>query len=220
MKENNNKTPSKLFEKLNAFADWFIRITVVNILVITFTIPVITFIPALTAGYRMLSDPLKKEEENIFKGFFKYFKEDFVNKMTISLIIAIALFISIYNNQLYNGLSAENPTNILYFVGFYITMAIVIAIIMITLYIPVVYSEKSKLELGKAFKLSFYLAGKFMFRTFLITVALLIPVAMFIISPFTTALLVFFGVSIPLLINAALTLKVRKFLQTMEEEIR
>lgn len=206
---------SKLFEKLNSFADWFIRITVINILVILFMIPIITIIPSLSAGYRLFSDYINKEEEGIFKGFWKYFKEDIVNKIILSVILVIFLVVGIYNNTLYGKLTIDSPS-IFNTIGYYITMALILAIAMVALYLPVVFSERQGLEIIAILKLAFYLAGKYILNTILITLTLLIPYIMLILHPTTQLLFVFSGISIPLLINAALTVKARKFLRSLE----
>jgi len=205
---------NKFFRALNIFADWFIRITLINILVIIFMLPIITIIPAISSGYRLFSDILNKDEENIFKAYFKYFKEDFVNKLIISIIVLIVLVASIYNNRLYANL-IEQGSNILYTFGYYITLTLIIAVVMVTLYLPLIFSEKKGLEIIQTFKLAFYFAGKYAFRTILITLSLLIPYLM-LTNEITIVFFVFSGISIPLLINAALTLKARDFLKTME----
>src|SRR5690554_2947750 len=206
------RKPNKFFEKLNVFADWFIRVTVINILIIIFALPIITIIPSIAAGYKLFSDYLLKDEESIFKTFWKYFKENIVNKIILSIILIIVLFIGIYNNSLYGRLTQEQPS-IFNTIGYYITFALIVAVVMIALYTPLVLSERSELEIWPTLKLSFYMAGKYIVRTILITLSLLIPYLMLFLHPITVLLFVFCGISIPVLINAALTLKGRRFLR-------
>lgn len=205
---------NKFIRALNIFADWFIRITLINILVIICMLPIITIIPAISSGYRLFSDILNKEEENIFKAYFKYFKEDFVNKLIVSVIVIIVFAVSFYNNRLYGNL-VESGANVFYTIGYYLTLALMFGVVMVTLYLPLVFSERKGIEIIQIFKLAFYLAGKYPFRTILITLSLLIPYLM-LTNPITIVFFVFSGISLPLLINAALTLKGRELLRTME----
>lgn|SRR5690554_123406 len=205
---------NKFFRALNIFADWFIRITLINILVIICMLPIITIIPAISSGYRLFSDILRKDEENIFKAYFKYFKEDFVNKLIVSIIVIIVFLVSFYNNRLYGNL-LETGASIFNTIGYYLTMALLFGTVMVTLYLPLIFSERKNIEILEIFKLAFYFAGKYPLRTILITLSLLIPYLM-LTNPFTIVFFVFSGISIPLLINAALTLKARDFLKTME----
>ncbi len=207
----------KFFIVLNSIADWIIRVIMINLLVITFMLPVITIVPSLTAGYRLFSDYLNKDEENLFKGFFKYFKEAFVNKMIVTIILIFIIGITFYNNRLYGDL-VESGANFLYTIGYYLTLIILIAAIMITMYLPVVYTERPDYDIGQTFKLAFYLSGKYVFRTVGLTLILLIPYLMFTTS-LTILLFVFCGISVVLILNALLTKKPRIFLQEMEGKL-
>lgn len=207
----------KFFIILNTIADWIIRVIMINLLVITFMLPVVTIIPSLTAGYKLFSDYLNKDEENLFKGFFKYFKEAFVNKMIVTIILIFIIGITFYNNRLYGDL-VESGSNFLHTIGYYLTLVILIAAIMIAMYLPLVYSERPNYEISKTFKLAFYLSGKYVFRTIGLTVILLIPYLMFTTS-FTILLFVFCGVSVVLILNSLLTKKPRMFLQEMEGKL-
>src|SRR5690554_2700284 len=113
------KEPKKLYQVLNYYADWLIRIIVVNFLTILTMLPIITIIPALTAAYKILSDALHKDEVPIFKSYFKYFKEAIVDKMILSIIIIIILVVTYYNNVLYGEMITKGA-NILYTIGYYI----------------------------------------------------------------------------------------------------
>lgn len=207
----------KLINMLNNFADWLLRIIIVNFLVITTMIPIITIIPALCAGYKVFADALNKDEVPTFKAFFKYFKEDFVNKLIISVVLVILLAVSIYNLRSYGKLIEDNP-KIMYSIGYYIVLTIVVAVIMIALYLPFVFSQRRGYEIKDILKLSFYLAGKYFLRTILVFLTLLIPYLM-ATTQLLLLLTVFFGISIPLLLNAIIMKKPRMFLEDMEEKI-
>lgn len=204
----------KLYHHLNNFADWVIRIILVNFLVIVTMLPIVTIIPALTSGYKIMSDALDKKEPPIFKTFFKTFKEDMVNKIIVSIIVVAVLAVSFYNFKLYSNLIIEKPT-IWYSLGYYVVLTLIIAVAMIALYLPLIFTERQGLEIVEVFKLAFFIAGKFFFRTMLVFLTLVIPYIMFL-DPILILLFVFMGVSIPLLLNALITKKAREFLQQME----
>lgn len=203
--------PKKLYQKLNYVADWIIRLIIVNFLTILMALPIVTIVPALTSAYHILSDALNKDETPIFKSYFSYFKEDIANKIITSIIIVAILVISIYNNRLY-GLYIEQGKGIMYTIGYYITLTIIIATVMIALYLPLVFTERKERDLETVIKLAFYLSGKYFFRTMFVAMTLLIPFLM-LTNQVTFLLFIFFGTTLPLLIIAAITLKPRRFLQ-------
>ncbi|HHT39121.1 MAG: DUF624 domain-containing protein [Acholeplasmataceae bacterium] len=209
------KQENKLIQILNNVADWVIRIFLVNFLTILASIPLITIIPALTSGYKIMSDALNRDEAPIFKSYFKTFKEEFKDKLIISVIIAIILGLSIYNNLLYADYLKAGK-GVFYNIGYYLTLVLIIGVAMVAMYLPLVFVEMSTLELTKKVKLAFYLSGKYFLRTILISFSLLIPIAMFFSTP-TIFIFIFVGVSIPLLIIAALTKKPRLFLKELKE---
>lgn len=209
MPENVEK--KKLSEILNHYADWIIRVIIVNFLTILTILPIVTIIPALTSAYKIFSDALNKDETPIIKSFFNYFKEDIANKIIMSIIIVTVLGLSIFNNRLYAAY-LEDGKGIMYNFGYYITLIIIIAVVMITLYLPLTFIERSGLDLKVISKISFYLAGKYFMRTFLMTLTLVIPFLMFTNS-ITLLLFLFIGLSLPILIIAAISKKPRIFLQ-------
>lgn|SRR5690625_3629447 len=203
--------PKKLYQKLNYFADWIIRMIIVNFLTILMSLPIITIVPAITSAYHILSDALNKDETPIFRSYFSYFKEDLSKKIIASIIVVAILVLSIYNNRLY-ATYIEQGKGILYTIGYYITLTIIIATVMITLYLPLVFIERKGIDLDVTVKLAFYLSGKYFFRTMFVAMTLLIPFLM-LTNQVTFLFFIFFGTTLPLLIIAAITLKPREFLQ-------
>lgn len=211
---NEKKTLSQI---LNYYADWFIRIIIVNFLTILMIIPIVTIIPALTAAYKIFSDALNKDETPIFKSFFSYFKEDIANRIIMTLIVLGILGLSIFNNRLYAAY-LEEEASILYNFGYYITLIIIIAVIMIALYLPLVFTERKGIKLTQIIKISFFMSGKYVFRTILMALTLLIPFLMFT-TQVLSLFFIFFGVSTPLLLVALITKKPRVFLQETEGKV-
>lgn len=207
----------KLSEILNYYADWVIRVIIVNFLTILMILPIVTIIPALTSAYKIFSDALNKEETPIFKSFFSYFKEDIVNRIIMTLIFIAVLGLSIFNNRLYAAY-IEDSAGIMYNIGYYITLIIIIGVVMVGLYLPLVFTERVGSDLRVITKISFFISGKYFVRTIFMAVTLLIPFLM-LTTPFFFLLFLFIGISTPLLIIAAITKKPREFLQETEGKV-
>lgn len=202
---------NKLFKILNEASDWIIRVIIVNVLTIIMMLPLITFIPALTSGYKIMSDALNKDEAKLFTSFFKTFKEEIGKKLSLSVIVIIIIGLSFYNNRLY-AQALEAGKGIFYNIGYYLTLVLIIGTSMVTMYLPLVLIERKEAGLKEIMKLSFYLSGKYFFKTFLIALVVLIPILMFL-TPVTIFLFIFMGVSVPLLLIALLTKKTRIYLK-------
>lgn len=206
-------TRKKLIDVLNIIADYIIRIILVNILVIFTSLPILTIIPSLKSGFKIFSDYTFGDERPIIKTYFKTFVESLDKSIAFTCIIIALIGATYFNNRLYSNLISEHP-NILYNVGYYITMVIIIATIMVSLYIPLILAEKDELGIGQTIKLAFYLSGRHFLRTILMTLVLLIPILMFA-TPFLIMLFIFMGLSLPLMIYAYILKKVRVFVENI-----
>jgi uncharacterized membrane protein YesL len=204
-----------IYQKLNTFADWFIRLVMINILIIIASLPVITFYPALCAGHRLFDDYIKKDETPIFKGFYTYIKLDFVKKLWLGLLLFFTGAFGYYNVTYYVAYLNEGA-NWFFSIGYYVTFAVLVGIYAVTLYTIVVLRAFPKLKLGMIFKLSFYLSGKY----FLITIALMalsiVPVIL-LMTPTLFLLFVFFGISTPLFGYTFLTQKPLAYVESLGE---
>lgn len=155
--------------KINEFADWVIRLVMINIMVIVFSIPLLTIYPAVSAGYNMFHDYVTGKEVRLFSGFFKYFKEDILRKIFIGIIIGIIIVMGFLNVRYYSQI-LENDTTTFYLIGYYVTLALLAASYAASFYTFVVVNVSSKIKVKNVFKLSFVLAGKFYFRTLLLVI--------------------------------------------------
>ncbi len=197
------KYEKTFYQKINTIADWFIRIIMLNILMIVTSLAVITIYPSLAAGYKLFHQYINKDEEKLFKGYFSYFIEDFGKKISISLILIVVLFLGYLNVTYYvDYLNAE--ANWFYMIGYYITLAFLVSCFIITLYTLTVMYVVPKAKIILMFKLAFYLSGKFFLKTVLLVLTTLIPFLM-LMTPITQLVFVFGGLSIPVLLNALIT---------------
>ncbi len=189
---------SSIYQKINRIADWVIRIIMINILMIITSIPLITLFPSLAAGYKLFYDYTHKNEVRLFSGYFTYFKQDFMRKFQIGLILIIVLLVGYYNVTYYVDVLRSNE-NIFYQMGYYIAFAFLFAVFMVTLYTLPIVTTYPRLKLGLMMKLAFALSGKYFFRTLLLILIHLIPFA-FMLTQITTLLAVFGGLSIPMVL--------------------
>ena len=213
MENQKKKESSKttIYQKLNTFADLFIRLVMINLMVIVFSLPLITFYPALYAGYRLFDDYVHQEETHLFKGYFSYFKEGFVQKLLLGVMLIFLIAFGYWNVTYYvNQLNTQSHW--FYTVGYYVTFAALIGLFAVTLYTFVVIHVHLKASMKMIFKLSFYLAGKFLFRTMALMLLMALPYAL-LLSPITFLLFVFFGLSTPLLLYAVVTSPVKHYIE-------
>lgn len=200
------KYEKTFYQKINTISDWIIRIIMLNILMIITSLGVITIYPSLSAGYKMFHHYLHKDEEKLFKGYFQFFIEDFGKKMGIGAILTLVLILGYVNVTYYvKLLNAEYK--LFFYIGYYLTLAVLISAFIITLYTLTVFYVVPKAKIFLMFKLAFYLSGKFFMRTILLVITTIIPFLMLMTSV-TQVFFVFSGLSIPILLNVLITDKV------------
>lgn len=207
---------NSFYQKLNTFADWVIRITVINILMIICAIPVVTLYPALLAGYKMYHNYLDNKEVPLFKGFFKYFTEDFGKKMQLGLVLAAAILLAVVNMTIYSDYLAINSNPINY-VGQYIMIIMVVTIVFVTIYTFPLMITYPKTNLWLLIKFAFFLSGKFILRTMLAILIMAIPLLL-LLTPITIVVFVFAGAAIPVLLYALLFKKVVLYVESLDKE--
>ena len=187
-----------LYQKINTVADWIIRIIMINVLMFLTSLPIVTLFPSLGAGYKLFYEYKHKNETKLFKSYFLFFKENFMRKLQIGLILSVLILIGYFNVTYYVDILKDNE-NIFYQIGYYITFAFLIGSIVVTLYTLPVVTIYPQLQLILMLKLAFALSGKYFFRTLLLVVIHLIPFAL-LLTPLTTLILIFMGISLPMVL--------------------
>ncbi len=210
------KVERMFMQKLNTIADWIIRIVMINIITIVLSIPIITIYPAMSAAYNLFSDYTNRDEVNLFKGHFEYFKKDLWKKMGLSLVFILVISLG-YANVTYYLEFLKNESGIFYLIGYYITIVLLIACFVTLLYSFTVVSVYPKAKYQTIFKLSFYLAGKFFLKTVLLVVSTLLPFLM-LLAPLTALMFVFSGVSLSILLNVLITKQAVIYLKGLGEK--
>ncbi len=209
-----------MFEKLvnsriNDIADWIIRIVMINVMIIFFSLFVVTIYPAISAGYNMFNDYINRKETKLFKDYFKYFKEELFKKIIIEIIIATVFFL-LYLNIRYYDFNLQNQTSTFHWIGYYISLGLIAIWFAMMMFSIIVMRVQNNLKLLNFFKLSFFLAGKYYFITLILVVITLAPFMLWLVPTSLTSLLfVFTGISIPLLLNTLLTRRVVTYLEKL-----
>lgn len=200
-----------LYQKINTVADWIIRIIMINILMIFTSLLVVTIYPSLAAGYKLFHQYIHKNEEKLFKGYFKFFLEDIGKKIGIGLIFIVVLVLGYINTTYYVDILNEQSTWF-YLAGYYVTLAFLVSAFIVTLYTLAVMYVVPKAKVVLMFKLAFYLSGKYFLRTVLLVLTTALPFVL-LMTPITQLIFVFAGLSIPILLNALITDKIVDYVE-------
>ena len=202
--------------KINVFADWVIRLIMINLMIIVSSLLLLTIYPALCAGYNMLHDYVNGKNPKLFKGFYGYFKEAFMKKVVVGIIIGISVLIGFLNVRYYSTV-LEIQTSTFYFVGYYVTLALLAALYAGSFYSIVVFRVSPSAKVRNIIKVSFILAGKFYFRTLLLVVVNT-GVVFLLVYPPTAMIFIFMGVSIVLAVDVLVTTDVVYYLANLGEK--
>jgi len=202
--------------KINVFADWVIRLVMINLMVIISSLLIITIYPALSAGYNLFHDYVNGKNPKLFKGYFKYFKEGFKQKIIIGIIIGISILIGFLNVRYYSTV-LETTSSAFYLIGYYVTLALLAALYAGSFYSIVVFRVSPNLKIKTIIKVSFVLAGKFYFRTLLLVIVNT-SVIFLLIYPPTAMIFIFAGVSIVLVLDVLITTDVIHYLVNLGED--
>ena len=202
--------------KLNVIADWIIRVVMINVMIITFSLPVITIFPAISSGYNMFLDYLSNKEVHLFKDYWKYFRESIGRKILFGIFILIVFFLGFSNINYYTRV-LQNSVTIFDQVGYYVSMAMLAVAYAITLYTPAVIKVYPKIGFINFFRVAFVLAGKFYLTTMLLVLANSVPLLLLLV-PQLAVVFIFGAISLALILNVTLTRKAIIYLQELGDQ--
>jgi uncharacterized membrane protein YesL len=201
------------YQKLNTFADWMIRLILVNILVVITALPIVTFYVAFSAGYNVFADYLKKDEIGVLRSFFNHLKVHFVKKLILGILFIFFILIFYYNLAYYEIL-LRSESKTFYHIGYFVSLSLIIIFIVIFLQSFSVSYVHIKLPLRKIIKLSLLVSGKYFLLSILLISFYFLPYWLFLGS-YTMVINVFIGFSIPLVLNALITKRVVTYLESL-----
>lgn len=202
--------------KLNTFADWFGRLIVINVMIIFFSLPLITIFPAISAGYNLLHDYILRKNPKLFRDYFRYFKENLGRKILINIIYGLVLGLGLLNVRYYLAVLETNQSAF-YSIGYYVTLALLTALYAVIIYSIIVIKVIPRIKLINLFKVSLVVAGKFYFTSMLLVVLTVSPILL-ILTPLTSLILVFMGVSVPLTLNVLITRNAVVYIEGLGEK--
>lgn len=202
--------------KLNAFADWFGRLIVINIMIIFFSLPLITIFPAVSAGYNLLHDYVLHKNPRLVRDYIMYFRENIGKKILLNMIYTLILVLGILNVRYYLIVLEDDPS-VFYTFGYYVMLALLTVLYAVIVYSIIVIKVIPKIKLINLFKVSLVVAGKFYFTSVALVVLTISPVLL-ILTPITSLILVFMGVSIPLTINVIITRRAVFYIEGIGEK--
>lgn len=192
------------------YADLLYKIIFINIMVVLLSLPIITFIPALIAGFAVIKYYIEDNEAPLFKSFINEFKKNFFKNFKIGLILII-IVILLYNNInfFYNNIDL----GLFYTIGLYFSLILFFFLILTGIHIPLTSIYFEKLDTMKTIKLSLYIGIKYIFTTLLMVLPLSITIllVMYMFPIFT-----FLGFGIPIYINLKISSQLYKRIKLEE----
>lgn len=197
---------SPLMQGMNKVAD----LLIINLLTIACSIPIITIGAAFTALHYQALKIVRDEECYVVKGYFKSFKENFVQSTIIWLIIAVIY--AIFGLDVYILLHSEgNLNNIITIVLF---AAFVFALFMMTFVFPI--QAKFVNTVTRTMKNALIMSIAQFPKTILMIILNIAPWAIALYAPQAVPLVIMFGFSLPAFAGAYLY---NKFFKKLEEKI-
>jgi uncharacterized membrane protein YesL len=158
---------------LNKVAD----IMILNIMFIIFSIPIVTMGASLTAAYYMGFKMVKDEETYITKGFWKSFKENFVQSTILWLIVLViaGILFCDYRIILYSGVEFAQ----------WMKMAVVVVTIVIAMGVSFIFPMQARYAntIKNTFKNAFLMALSHIPTALALLIILAVPVVVYCFLP-------------------------------------
>jgi uncharacterized membrane protein YesL len=170
---------------LNKVAD----IMIINLLFIIFSIPLFTIGASFTAAYYMGYKMVKGEETYILKGFWKSFKENFVQStiLWVIILLIVGVLVADYRMILYSGIEFAR----------WMRIAIMAVTVVLMLGISFVFPMQARYTntVKNTFKNAFLMALSHIPTAVAICVLFVVPVVIFYFFPqlFAVLFLLSFG---------------------------
>jgi len=164
-------------------------------MVVLLSLPIITFVPALIAGYALIKFYIEDNEGPLFKSFIKEFKKNFYRNFKVGLIMTIIILLLLNNlNFFYENMKL----GMFYMLGLYFSLILFFFYIIVVINLPLTSIYFDKLNTIQIIKISLYIGVKYIFTTFLMILPLSITILliMYIFPVFT-----FVGFGIPIYLN-------------------
>lgn len=180
-----------------------------NVLIIVFSLPIITIGAAQTAGhYAALK--LKRDEGHIFQNFWKSFKLNFKQSTVIWLILVVLYAVNIFAIMVSNA--SDMPMSSL------ISGVLLAAIIFVGLMNLWVYPLQCRFDnkLSGTFRNAFFMSFRYIFRSIYMAICHALPIVLVFALQQTLPIVLLLGFSTPIYLNV---LAYNKIFEKLEEQI-
>ena len=210
------------FHKLNLIADWILRIVTINLFLVLGTMLVVTFYPALYAAFKLFKDWTSGKNTPIFDGFWTYFKENFKQKIAISILFIVILVVAVLSLVSYNNYIKTSDNNF-YLIGYFVVLFSLIIFILTTLHTILILIYFKDISIVNAYKLALYVLSKYFYLTIFVSFIWLFPILLVYISIYyMSQLFVIFviaGISLTVLLWALISKPSLRFLEKLSINI-
>ena len=217
--------------KVFTFFDWVWRLMVLNLLVIVFSIGVITIMPAISAAFKTIKDTRENYNSKIFKPFLENFIYLFRDTFVFSIILLLMIGVGGYAFLWYGGVigltggsAAEMDKTwlIIAMVSITIVTLGLIILSMAIIQLPMVINYFCYGFVDNV-KLCFYMAFKYFITTIIETAVTIASIVLLVNALFIYHLIplwLFFGISVPLYVNCAVSQRFYRYVagQTEDED--
>ena len=175
-------------------------------------IPVITIGASTIALYYEMLKLVKDEETNVTRGFFRSFRQNFLQSLPVTGIFLVAVAVLAADFHILGAAGSEKGASFMY--GFCIVLGIVCAAVFSYVF-PLIARFQN--TLGRQFGNAARLAASCLGQTVLMVIVNLLPVAWFMLSPETFSAVfwiwVFVGMGVQAFINSLMLSPILKKLE-------
>lgn len=179
---------------------------IINVLVILFSIPVVTIGASVTAGYYVLYKHIKDEDGYLFKTFVKAFKQNFKQSsiMWIVMLVVFAIFFVDYKILFPTGLEFTSLKAV--------KLVIIAATVVVSMGLAYVFPLQARFSntIKNTFKNAFLMALAHFPISIIVVAVIPLPIIIATFVAEVIPLVVLFGVSLVMYTQAYFLLKVFK----------
>lgn len=226
-----NSIEKKYNSKLYRFFDLLYKLLVINLLMIIFSLPILTIFPVIVSGNATIKNDMN--ETNILKAFLKNFKKYFFKSFKMGLCLLIAFCVGIFGYLFWSFQEFNNSyMEIVAQIGIVVIVICLIIFTFMIVHIPLLIITFEKLDNFQIFKLSLYLCVRYFLTSLLMLLSFVLIVGILLlclVQPGILAIWMIFGISLPLYIVIKFTTPIyyrfakvdfEKINKQIEEELR